>query len=76
MQTTEQAIHMSCQSEAEAGMVPPVFVRFDLAAQDLTIVQDRMEGEVRQCVVPTALLHGVSGYEIPKDHMAGRAQSK
>ena len=36
-----EAIHMSCQSEAEAGMVPPVFVRFDLQVDDLAIVQDR-----------------------------------
>ncbi|CAE7596467.1 unnamed protein product [Symbiodinium natans] len=52
MQTTEQAIHMSCQSEAEAGMVPPVFVRFDLAAQDLTIVQDTLFLDARKVPNP------------------------
>lgn len=55
MQSTEQAIHMSCQSDAEAGLVPPVFVRFDLAAADVTILQDTLFLDARKVPNPLRL---------------------
>lgn len=55
MQSTEQAIHMSCQSDAEAGLVPPVFVRFDLAAADVTIRQDTLVLDARKVPNPLRL---------------------
>jgi len=55
MQSTEQAIHMSCQSDAEAGLVPPVFIRFDLAAADVTIPQDTLFLDARKVPNPLRL---------------------
>lgn len=55
MESEPNAMHFTCQSEEEAGMVPPVFVTFPVSMDMVRIVEDTLRVDAKKVPNPLRL---------------------